>query len=52
MISEAEIEQRRTSDQMKSYVEEVRERVESNPDELKRARRGEGLIFVFNVRVG
>ncbi|CCE24042.1 hypothetical protein [Methylotuvimicrobium alcaliphilum] len=47
MILEAEIEQYRTSDQLKSFVEEVRDRVESDPDELQRARRGEGLYKAF-----
>lgn len=47
MITEEEIEQRRTSDQLKSFVEEVRKRVESDPDELQRARRGKGLYKVF-----
>jgi hypothetical protein len=47
MISKAEIEQRRTSNQLNSFIEEVRKRVESDPDELQRARRGEGLYKAF-----
>lgn len=47
MISKAEIEQCRTSDELKSFVEEVRKRVESDSDELQRARKGEGLYKVF-----
>lgn len=47
MISKAEIEQCRTSDELKSFVEEVRKKVESDSDELQRARRGEGLYKAF-----
>jgi hypothetical protein len=47
MISKEEIEQRRTSDQLKGFVAEVRERVRSNPDEYRRAQKGEGLYNDF-----
>lgn len=47
MIAKAEIEQRRTSDELKSFVEEVRKRVESDSDEFRRACCGEGLYKAF-----
>lgn len=47
MISAVEIEQRRTSDQLRAFVKEVRERVESCPEELRRAQNGEGRYREF-----
>ncbi|MFA7555866.1 MAG: hypothetical protein WCY88_16605 [Spongiibacteraceae bacterium] len=51
MISALEIEQRRTSDQLRAFVKEVRERVESCPEELRRAQNGEGRYREFNNEV-
>jgi len=47
MISRMEIEQCRTSIQLRNFVKEVRKRVESDPEELLRARNGEGLYREF-----
>ncbi len=47
MISAEDIEQRRTSEELKLFVEGVRERCEVDRDELLRARRGEGLYRAF-----
>jgi hypothetical protein len=47
MISKAEIEQCRTSDELKSFVEEVRKKVEADSDELQRARKCDGLYKEF-----
>ncbi len=47
MILKKEIEQYRTSDELKSFVEGVRKRVESDPDELQQARIGKGWYKVF-----
>ncbi|WP_370052843.1 hypothetical protein [Neptunomonas sp.] len=51
MILKAEIEQFRTSAELKSFVEEVRRKVESDSDELQRARKSEGLCKVFVAEV-
>ena len=47
VISSADIEQCRTSEQLKRFVAEVRARVESDPEEMRRARRKEGLYRRF-----
>ncbi|OEY67516.1 hypothetical protein [Marinobacter sp. X15-166B] len=47
MISTVEIEQRRTSDQLKTFVKDVRKRIESCPGELRRAQNGEGRYREF-----
>jgi hypothetical protein len=47
MITKTEIEQRRTSEELRSFIADVRERVRSDPDESRRARRGEGVYNVF-----
>ena len=47
MITAQDIEQRRTADQLILFVGEVRERVESDRDELERARKGTGLYRTF-----
>lgn len=47
MISASEIEERRTSDELRAFVQETRGRVESDPVELQRARGHEGLYREF-----
>lgn len=47
MITQEEIERQRTPAKLRQFIAEVRERVESNPDELKRARRKTGLYKMF-----
>ena len=47
MILAKEIEQRRTADQLKLFVEEVRDRVEADKSELRIARKGSGLYRMF-----
>ena len=47
MISKEEIEQRRTSEELISFVQEVRERVNSDANELRKARSREGLYKEF-----
>lgn len=47
MITQEEIEQPRTPDQLRQFVAEVRKRVESDRNELKKARRMEGLYKMF-----
>ena len=47
VISSDEIEQCRTSEQLKHFVADVRERVESDPEQMQRALRKEGVYRQF-----
>ncbi len=47
MISVQEIEQRRSAEQLKTFVREVLERVRSDQNEFRKARKGDGLYRTF-----